>query len=60
MITQAIAHWRKNWAYKQQKHGLGPVDEAAWAEYVNGLTMNEVLEALAVHGDVVEHMEPHR
>lgn len=55
MIAEAIAHWRKSWAYQQRKHDLGPDDDAAWREYVNGLTMAEVLEYLETHGGIVQH-----
>jgi hypothetical protein len=56
MIGEAIAHWRKTWSYQQRKHELGPDDHDTWTAYVNGLTMAEVLEALELHGDTVQHM----
>jgi hypothetical protein len=56
MIAEAIAHWRKVWEYQQKKHERGPSDYDAWREYVNGLSMAEVLEALEAHGDAMRHM----
>lgn len=55
MIAEAIAHWRKVWEYQQKKQ-RGPSDYDAWREYVNGLSMAEVLEALEAHGDAMRHM----
>lgn len=56
MIAEAIAHWRRRWEHQRRKHELGPTDYDAWREYVNGLTMFEVIEALEAHGATMQHM----
>lgn len=48
-ITKAINSWRKAWERDRIKHGLGPVDDEAWSEHVNGLSISEVLFELSIN-----------
>lgn len=50
-ITKAINNWRFNWRFNRRKHDLGPTDDTAWEEYVNSLTMSEVLWNLEIHDE---------
>ena len=52
-IANAINSWRSYWRINLRKHDLGPTDDKAWEEYVNGLTMAEVLWNLEIHDDPV-------
>lgn len=47
-IKDAINNWRYHWDAGRRKHDLGPTDDNAWNEYVNSLTMAEVLWNLEV------------
>lgn len=50
-ITRAINSWRSHWRFDRRKHDLGPTDDDAWNEYVNSLTMAEVLWYLEIHDE---------
>ena len=50
-IANAINSWRSSWRIDRRKHDLGPTDDEDWEEYVNGLTMAEVLWNLEIHDD---------
>lgn len=50
-ITKAINSWRFAWRRDRRKHDLGPTDDEAWNEYVNNLTMSEVLWNLEIHDE---------
>jgi len=50
-IAKAINSWRSSWRRDRRKHDLGPTDDEAWNEYVNSLTMSEVLWNLEIHDE---------
>ena len=50
-IANAINRWRSSWLSDRRKHDLGPTEDEDWEEYVNGLTMAEVLWNLEIHDD---------
>lgn len=50
-ITRAINLWRFHWRIDRRKHDLGPTDDEAWNEYVNSLTIAEVLSNLEMHDE---------
>ena len=50
-IANAINRWRSSWRIDRRKHDLGPTDDEAWEEYVNGLTMAEVLWNLEIYDE---------
>ena len=50
-IANAINSWKFSWRINRRKHDLGPTDDEAWEEYVNNLTMAEVLWNLEKHDE---------
>lgn len=48
-ISRAICNWRAAWAYERRKQGLGPTENEDWADYVDDLSMSEVLWYLEFH-----------
>ena len=53
MIDKVVAFWRKRWEWQRCKHGLGPIDDVAWEEYLDGLKTSEVLRELSWHAELL-------
>lgn len=50
-LTGTIREWRKSWSSQRRKHELGPDDDQHWEEYLNSLTMAEVINNLEAYGE---------
>jgi len=50
MIRQAYNSWNFYWRMDQKKNN-SPYDDQAWAEYLESLSMIEILENLAFYED---------
>ena len=48
-IAKAINAWRFSWTVDRKKHELGPTEDEDWNDYVNSLSMSDVLWSLEMH-----------
>lgn len=49
MIGKTIDNWRFYWAYNRRKNNVGSVNDDAWYEYLNSLSVAELLANLALY-----------
>ena len=50
-IAKTINNWRWSWAFDRRKNDLGPTDDAAWNEYLDSLSISEVLWNLEIYDE---------
>jgi hypothetical protein len=49
VLIHIVKEWRRWWKTHQQDPLCLPADDDAWREYVNSLSMAEMLELLQLH-----------
>lgn len=52
-----IARWRKNWEHGRNKHGLGPTDDEHWSQFLDTLTVSQVLGSLILYEQILAEEE---
>jgi len=53
MIDKVTALWRTTWEWNRCKNALGPTDDVAWEEYLDGLKTSEVLRELSWYAELL-------
>lgn len=50
-VTETIEAWRQDWYRQQIKHGISDGDYQDWKDYLDSLSMSEVIEYLSIYGE---------
>lgn len=48
-ITETIKAWRSDWCRQQIRYGLSKGEDQDWKEYLDSLSISEVIENLSLY-----------